>query len=131
LEEIGAKFIVDEAFPVIKGDESLFRQIFTNLIDNAVNYRRTEVPLEIHINCEHDSQGYCIKVADNGIGIHEDYWEKIFNIFQRLHSEDQYPGTGIGLATVKKAVNMLNGTVKVESVVGKGSIFYIYLPETV
>jgi signal transduction histidine kinase len=130
LEEIGATFNTDEAFPVIPGDESLLRQIFTNLIDNAINYRRTEVPLIIGIHCEHDTKSYAVSVSDNGIGIPQEHWEKIFNIFQRLHSEDEYRGTGIGLATVKKAVSMLDGTVRVESIVGKGSIFIIHLPES-
>lgn len=129
MEEIGAEFKIDEAYPVIPGDESLFRQIFTNLIDNAINYRRTEIPLEIVIHCAKELNGYRISISDNGIGIPQEYWEKIFNIFQRLHSEDQYPGTGIGLATVKKAVSMLNGSIKVESIIGKGSIFIINLPE--
>ena len=129
LEEIGAKFNVDKELPQILGDESMLRQIFTNLIENAITYRRTDVTLEINITCGLDADGYVLKIADNGIGIPKEYWEKIFNIFQRLHSEDKYPGTGIGLATVRKAVSMLNGTIWVESVVGEGSIFLIQFPE--
>ena len=130
LEEVGADFITDEAFPVISGDESLFRQIFTNLIENAIIYRRTEVPLVVGIHCESTAGECLIKVSDNGIGIPGEYLEKIFNIFQRLHTEDEYPGTGIGLATVRKAVGMLNGKVWVESVVGAGSTFIIKLPQS-
>jgi PAS domain S-box-containing protein len=130
LEEISARFSMDKELPQISGDESLLMQIFTNLIENAITYRRTEVPLEINISCEHLAEGYILKISDNGIGIPEEYWEKIFNIFQRLHSDDKYPGTGIGLATVRKAVSMLNGTVRVTSVVGKGSTFFINLPES-
>lgn len=129
IEETGADFTVDKDMPVIQGDESLLRQIFTNLVENAITYRRTEVPLKIDISYEHDNEAYIVKVSDNGIGIPEEYSEKIFNIFQRLHSEDKYPGTGIGLATVRKAVSMLDGTVWVKSVVGEGSIFYIRFPE--
>ncbi|MBI5539757.1 MAG: PAS domain S-box protein [Bacteroidia bacterium] len=129
LDEVGAGFNIDHELPVISGDESLLRQIFTNLIENAITYRRTDVNLEININCDYTAKGCLIKISDNGIGIPKEYWEKIFNIFQRLHNEDKYPGTGIGLATVKKAVNMLNGNIWVESVVGKGSVFYILLPE--
>jgi len=130
LEEVGAEFVTDEAFPVISGDESLFRQIFTNLIENAIIYRRTEVPLVVGIHCESTAGECLIKVSDNGIGIPGEYLEKIFNIFQRLHTEDEYPGTGIGLATVRKAVGMLNGKVWVESVVGAGSTFIIKLPQS-
>jgi signal transduction histidine kinase len=128
-EEIGAIFIVDKELPVIKGDESLFRQIFTNLIENAITYRRNDVQLEITISCNPEMNGYMLKISDNGIGISSEYWEKIFSIFQRLHSNDKYPGTGIGLATVRKAVSLLDGAVWVESVVGKGSVFFIHLPE--
>ncbi|MDD4923100.1 MAG: ATP-binding protein, partial [Bacteroidales bacterium] len=130
LENIGAEFIKEENLPVLPGDESLFRQIFTNLIENAVNYRRADVKLLIRISCEDTGTGCRIKVSDNGIGIPQEYSEKIFNIFQRLHSEDEYPGTGIGLATVRKAVSMLNGKVWVESEVGTGSTFIIQLPES-
>lgn len=127
LEEIGAKFIIDKELPEVPGDESLFRQIFSNLIDNAITYRRKEVQLEIKIEYEPKEKGYMLKITDNGIGIPKEHWEKIFNVFQRLHSEDVYPGTGIGLATVRKALNILQGTVGVESVVGEGSSFIIYL----
>ncbi|MDD4922728.1 MAG: YfiR/HmsC family protein [Bacteroidales bacterium] len=130
LENIGAEFIKEENLPVLPGDESLFRQIFTNLIENAVNYRRADVKLLVRISCEDTGTGCRIKVSDNGIGIPQEYSEKIFNIFQRLHSEDEYPGTGIGLATVRKAVSMLNGKVWVESEVGAGSTFIIQLPES-
>ena len=68
-----------------------------------------------------------VKVTDNGIGIAPEYLEKIFNMFQRLHTEDEYPGTGIGLASVKKSVALLGGSVWVESIVGKGSNFFIRL----
>lgn len=125
LEEIGGKFTIEKELPKLHGDESLLRQIFTNLIENAITYRRTDVQLEISISWERDNGNYIISISDNGIGIPEEFWEKIFNIFQRLHTEDKYPGTGIGLATVRKAVNMLDGTVWVNSVKDKGSTFYI------
>jgi signal transduction histidine kinase len=129
LDEIGADFKVDKNLPEIPGDSSLLQQIFTNLIQNAITYRRENIKLKININYVQISEGYIIKISDNGIGIKEEYWEKIFNIFQRLHSEDKYPGTGIGLSTVRKAVNMLNGTVWVKSVLNEGSTFYIKFPE--
>nr|MBP7497900.1 GHKL domain-containing protein [Bacteroidales bacterium] len=127
-DEIGANFKVSDNLPDINGDETLLMQIFINLIENAITYRRTAVPLMINIDCEQNQANVIIKVSDNGIGIPQEYWEKIFNIFQRLHSEDEYPGTGIGLATVKKAVSMLNGTISVESVVDAGSVFIINFP---
>jgi PAS domain S-box-containing protein len=129
LEEINGILFIDQDLPIIPADESLLQQIFTNLFDNAITYRRTNVQLQISISCELTAQSYLLKISDNGIGIPEEYWDKIFNIFQRLHSEDKYPGTGIGLASVRKAVNKLNGTVTVESVVGNGSTFFINLPK--
>ena len=130
LESIGANFIVENDIPEILGNESLLQQIFINLIGNAINYRRKNIPLEIRINYEQNNKTVILSVSDNGIGIPKEYWEKIFNIFQRLHSEDEYPGTGIGLATVRKSVNMLNGTISVDSVVDKGTTFYINLPKS-
>ena len=130
LDDIGAQFIVDKDIPEILGNESLLQQIFINLIGNAITYRRNNVPLEIRIGFEQNAKSVTIKISDNGIGIPKEYWEKIFNIFQRLHSEDKYPGTGIGLATVRKSVSMLNGTIWVESVVDKGTTFFIHLPKS-
>jgi PAS domain S-box-containing protein len=129
LDNIGASFIIASDLPAIQADESLMQQILSNLVDNAIKYRRNEVPLEILINCERKHNNYYISISDNGIGIADEYLEKIFDIFQRLHSEEQYPGTGIGLATVKKAVSLLNGTIEVKSSIGKGSTFIIILPE--
>jgi signal transduction histidine kinase len=70
-----------------------------------------------------------VKVTDNGIGIPLEYQEKIFNMFQRLHSEEEYPGTGIGLAAVRKSVELLGGSVWVESKPGDGSTFFVRLPK--
>ena len=124
-----ASFFVEKEIPEILGNEILLQQIFINLIDNAITYRRTDVPLEIKINFEQDAKHVTLKISDNGIGIPKEYWEKIFNIFQRLHSEDNYPGTGIGLATVRKSVTMLNGIIWVDSVVDQGTTFYVNLPK--
>ncbi len=128
LEEIDAKLFIENELPEILGDDSLLRQIFINLIENSITYRRTGIQLVIKIGCSGNSDRYIVSISDNGIGIPEEHWEKIFDIFQRLHSEEKYPGTGIGLATVKKAVTMLNGKVWVNSIIGEGSTFYIQLP---
>lgn len=129
LEEIEAKFIIHDTLPEIFAEESLLMQVFTNLIENAITYRQINVPLIINIHCKQTINGYILEISDNGIGIAQEYWDKIFNIFQRLHSDDQYPGTGIGLATVRKAISLLNGKVWVESIVGEGSKFFVNLPE--
>ena len=125
LKEINGTFETDNELPTILGDDSLLHQIFSNLIGNAIKYRRAEVPLKINIQSEPIAEGYQVKVIDNGIGISDKHYDKIFNVFQRLHSETKYSGTGIGLANVKKAVTLLRGTIQVESIVNSGSIFII------
>jgi PAS domain S-box-containing protein len=125
IDEVGGKFLVAGNPPEILSDESLLRQIFSNLIGNSIKYRRNDADLSIIINFETIQNNVIIKVTDNGIGIPEEHYKKIFNVFQRLHGEDKYPGTGIGLANVKKAVSLLGGLIYVESIVGKGSTFIL------
>ncbi len=114
--------------PVIHGNRTLLSQIFTNLLDNALNYRRPEIPLRVALTCQTEADYSVIRVTDNGIGIPPEFHEKIFTIFQRLHSQEECPGTGIGLAIVKKSVELLGGRIWVESVVGEGSTFCVKLP---
>jgi PAS domain S-box-containing protein len=125
----GAVVEVAEDLPWVPGDPTLLQQIFTNLLDNALTYRQPEVAPVIRVTWSPDEDQIVLAVSDNGIGIEPAYHEKIFNVFQRLHSDDDYPGTGIGLAIVNKSVNMLGGQVWVESELGKGSTFYLKLPK--
>jgi signal transduction histidine kinase len=129
LEKVGAEFVTNKHLPVIISDKTILHQAFTNLISNAIKYRKKDVPLKIAIGYEKPAGYHILSVSDNGIGIHESYWIKIFDVFQRLHSEEGYPGTGIGLASVKKGIALLDGTVWVDSALDKGSTFYIKLPE--
>ena len=85
------------------------------------------MPLQINVSWQLEGKAVIIRVSDNGIGIPAEHHQKIFNIFQRLHSEDDYPGTGIGLATVQKSVELLGGDVWVESQVQEGSTFIVKL----
>ncbi|MFZ5453364.1 MAG: PAS domain-containing sensor histidine kinase [Thermodesulfobacteriota bacterium] len=126
---LGAAVQVAEDLPWVPGDPTLLRQIFTNLLDNALTYRQAGVPPRIQITWRLEEDQIVLRVSDNGIGIDPAYHEKIFSVFQRLHSEDEYPGTGIGLAIVKKSVIMLGGQVWVESELGKGSTFYLKIPK--
>lgn len=112
--------------PSLKADKILLRIVFQNLIQNSLKFHKGEP--EITITCETRESMWLFAVKDNGIGIEKEYLEKIFIIFQRLHKREQYPGTGIGLALVKKIVNTHGGDVCVESELGKGSIFYFTLP---
>jgi PAS domain S-box-containing protein len=129
LKEIGGTLRIAENMPAVMGDRTLLGQIFTNLLENAITYRKPDVPLEISVTWQSEGYGVLIRVHDNGIGIAPEHHQKIFNLFQRLHSEEEYPGTGIGLATVKKSVELLGGSVGIESREGAGSIFIIQLPK--
>jgi PAS domain S-box-containing protein len=126
--ETGAHLSLPDNLPILHGDQMLLGQIFTNLLDNALTYHCPGVPPQVVVSCQAEADTIILSVADNGIGIPPEFHEKIFNIFQRLHSQDEYPGTGVGLAIVKKAVGLLGGRVWVESVVGEGSTFYVELP---
>lgn len=126
--------------PVIKGVPSQLRQVFQNLIGNSMKFTRSDVAPQIEITSEiiatkeYDSEPlptgkYCrIIVKDNGIGFEEVYIDKIFKIFQSLHSSNQFEGTGIGLAIVKKIIEKHNGIITAKSSLGNGASFIIILP---
>jgi light-regulated signal transduction histidine kinase (bacteriophytochrome) len=123
-----ASIIVPTSLPVIYSDQTLIQQIILNLVSNALLYHRPGNAPRVELQCILQHQDCLLAVSDNGIGIAAAYQERIFQVFQRLHSEDEYPGTGIGLAIVKKAVDMMGGQVWFESIVGQGSTFYVKLP---
>ncbi|WP_161971687.1 PAS domain S-box protein [Flavobacterium silvisoli] len=110
--------------PVITIEKTPLVQTIHSLLDNAVKYSKSEVPPQIHFLVHEKDKEWIFEVKDNGIGIDERFFEKIFIIFQRLHNRDHYDGTGIGLAIVKKHVEMWGGRVWVASKLGKGSSFY-------
>lgn len=115
-------------WPTVSADATLARQIFQNLILNAVKFNESSPKwIELGCSCREDEQ--CeFYVRDNGIGIDPRHQEQIFRVFQRLHDSEAYEGTGIGLAIVKKAVCKLDGSIEIQSQVGKGSTFIIKLP---
>lgn len=104
-------------------------QIFHNLIGNALKYQKENTPPIINIKVTEYEKKWLFKIKDNGIGIENEYLEKIFVIFQRLHTKNEYSGNGVGLAIVKKLIENLNGTIWVESELDKGSTFYFTLPK--
>ena len=125
IKKTAAQVNIPEKMPVIRGDITLATHIFINLLGNAVKYHKpNELPC-VDVGFEVEDPYLVLSVADNGIGIEPEYHEKIFNMFQRLHSQTDYPGTGIGLAAVKKAVQIMDGRVWVESKPGEGSVFKI------
>ncbi len=119
--------ITHDNLPKIIADEELMIQLFQNLIENAIKYRSAKKP-EIHIGATCKDQHWVFSVRDNGIGIEQQYLEQIFIIFKRLHIADEYPGTGIGLAVCKKAVELHDGRIWAESEVGQGTTFHFTIP---
>ncbi len=122
------KIVINEGFPVVDTDQTLLRQIFQNMIFNGIKYNNsTEKCLEIGWKLT-DNENMVFFVRDNGIGIEPRFFDKIFHPFQRLHTNAEYDGTGIGLAIVSKAASRLGWSIRVESIHGKESIFFVTVP---
>ncbi len=131
-KEIGEQQAVIEfpkSYPLLNSDKTLLKQICQNLIQNAITYHRPGVPPLIKLEIVEEDERLILSVSDNGIGIAKEHQQKIFEVFKRLHKQEEYPGTGIGLALVKKAVSKLGGHIRLESVPGEGTSFYIELPK--
>ncbi len=116
--------ITSSVLPVLTGNEIILKQLFQNLISNAIKFRKKDVAPQINISFQEKENEFLFAFSDNGIGIDKKYSDKIFIIFQRLHSDAEYQGTGIGLATCSKIVSHHHGKLWVESELGKGSTFY-------
>jgi signal transduction histidine kinase len=126
LEEVEAELVIREPLPTIRADRTRIRQVFTNLIDNAVKFRSEERPLRIEVGCREEGGFHRFHVSDNGIGIVSQYQEQVFKPFQQLEAETE--GVGMGLALVKRIVEHHGGRVWVESELGQGATFYFTLP---
>jgi PAS domain S-box-containing protein len=127
IEESSA-IVTYETLPRIIGDSSQMSSLFQNLIGNAIKYRKEEPP-KIHISAERKGDKWLFSVNDNGIGIDPNNLDRIFVVFQRLHTREEYEGTGIGLAICKRIVERHKGNIWIESEPGKGSTFYFTIPD--
>jgi PAS domain S-box-containing protein len=126
INESGAE-IICSSLPVILGNEAQFVQLFQNLLSNSIKFHGAEAP-KIKINAVQNDNMWKFSVQDNGIGIEPQYVDRIFIIFQRLHTKDRYPGTGIGLAICKKVVEHHGGRIWAESTPGDGTTFWFTIP---
>jgi chemotaxis family two-component system sensor kinase Cph1 len=126
IAESGAT-ITRDPLPTVLADGTQLMQLFQNLIGNAIKFR-SQHPPEIHIGAQRLDDAWLFSVRDNGIGIDPQFSERVFVIFQRLHTRDEYPGTGMGLAICKKIVECHRGRIWVESQLGQGATFYFRIP---
>jgi light-regulated signal transduction histidine kinase (bacteriophytochrome) len=127
LEESRAE-VTQDALPAVLGNGAQIAQVFQNLVSNAVKFRRAECVPRVHVSAERQDGTWRFGVRDNGIGIDPQYTERIFVIFQRLHTRAEYPGTGIGLSICKKVIERHGGRIWVDSKPGEGTTFFFTLP---
>ena len=127
IAENGAE-ITHDPLPTIVADGTQLMQLFQNLIGNAIKFRKPDQSPKIHIGVQRQEEAWLFSVQDNGIGIDPQFADRIFVIFQRLHTRDEYPGTGMGLAICKKIVECHRGRIWVESELGQGATFYFTIP---
>jgi len=126
--ELGASLSWPDHLPTVIGDRQELVRLIRNLVDNALKYRDPSRPPKVEIACERQGSDWLLSVSDNGIGIENEYFERIFGLFQRLHAPGTFEGTGIGLAICKKIADHHGGRIWLESKLGEGSRFFVALP---
>jgi PAS domain S-box-containing protein len=131
IEESNTEVSYQNSLPQVMADEIQIQQVFQNLISNAIKYRSENRPCQIKISVKQVNKMWEFSIQDNGIGIETEYFERVFEIFKRLHGKDKYTGTGIGLAVCKRIVEGHGGKIGLESEFGIGSRFYFTLPVSI
>ncbi len=129
IEEEDVEITYDK-LPKVNADSAQLLGLFQNLVENAIKFRQFTVSPKIHISCKGNENEHVFSVSDNGIGIEEQYFDRIFTIFQRLHTKEEYDGTGIGLSVAKRIVERHGGRIWVESEPEVGSTFYFTMPRS-
>ena len=114
--------------PVVRGEKSLLKLVLVNLISNSVKFTSTRPRAEIEIGCRKEGSEDVFFIIDNGVGFNMDYVDRLFGVFQRLHPESEFEGTGIGLANVRRIISLHGGRTWAESSVGLGATFYFTIP---
>ena len=127
IEDCGAR-VTHDRLPTVRADPVQMRQLLLNLIGNGMKFQAPQRKPDVRVSATREGRDWRFGVRDNGIGIDAQYIKNLFQIFKRLHSSDEYPGTGIGLAVCKKIVERHGGRIWVESALGKGSTFLFTLP---
>jgi signal transduction histidine kinase len=126
IQETGAVIVEPTELPIVCGNHIQLVQLLQNVIGNAIKYRSVATP-RVEISALRRGEVWVFAISDNGIGIEAQYFQRVFSIFQRLHTRDEYPGTGIGLAICRRIVEQAGGSMWIESELGKGSTFYFTL----
>lgn len=126
VEESGA-VVTHDPLPTVLADDVQLGRVFQNLVGNALKFRGPHPP-RVHISAERQGDYWLFRVQDNGIGLDPAQGERIFGVFQRLHTRDEYPGMGMGLAICKKIVERHGGRIGVESEPGRGAVFFFTMP---
>ena len=127
IEEVSER-VIHNGLPIVIADPAQIGQVFQNLIGNALKFRGKDPP-QIHVTAERLGSEWRFAVCDNGIGIEKGFSERVFQIFQRLHTRKEYPGTGIGLAVCKRIIDRHRGRIWVESTLGEGATFFFTIPD--
>lgn len=115
--------------PLLFTYKAAINQIFNGIVDNAIKYSKTDVAPVITIGCVENESEWVFSIKDNGIGIDSQFYDKIFVIFQRLHNQDRFTGTGIGLSIAKRHISFIGGTIWLDSTTGEGTVFYFNIPK--